>query len=945
MVACKTLDIREKIKTIFSTLLEKSPDGKQAQLMSGDRIDEMVDNMMSIFQAKYNKKKLFNSSDEELTAEVLKEVEIARQHELLVITKDAIKQEDVFQLISQAEDPLGALEALMVGKVKTFTKTGDLGSQEGSRLSIDTIQETQAEQAIGSIQNDLSEEKVLDVFTNIEMEETILDVGYKVLQDPNYKPVNAKEIAALKVAKVLIRQWEARSLESTKSGAYKSEAKDAYEEIFGLQGHDHATLYKADKDEWAKFMKENADLENTVLVDADGVARHIETPEQLDEYLDGLWDSITSGRNMIYDGDSYALGNSGTNVFLRSMQNIVRKSFSGRGNIGAKESTPSQIKFKNGKSAKAYKDKYIKRSLVESVYNQTNSQTRNNVLMAELGTNPKNQLKALVTRTKDLVTQRAAKARKKASQKETTKKEKIELEREIIFAKKRLANLKPGKGDTNLPTRFSRWMDELDGSSNQLDAGTYASHIAFYSRALRTIQVMSKLGSATISAISDISFQVGALTNSGMPGMKALGRTLGNIFDGLGSTPAERKKYANSMGVGIQAFKGSLLSKVGAGQDMGVGLLSRMQQQFFKFNLMSWWNDSHAIGMSFTFSNHVASHKKLSFNKLSGEFKKTLLDYRIGEKEWDILREHAVVRLETGEEIISVKDLNFEGKAKKDIQDIVKNKTPTGFDDVETTIKGNWQRTVRNPAEYLDTIKKRYVTMVNDTSRNGIMIPGAWEKAATKVGTQAGSFTGEIVRQAMLFKTFPITVYRKAMLNKLYSKSHTGKNNYAGTAMLFLGSSILGATAIQLKEITKGRSPRDMDPTQNPEFWLQAALQGGAGGIYADLIIGTGVYPGQSIGDQLLGPGINTTFQAVGVLQQAGAFAFGSEDTTAIKDLSKLVKNNIPYQNLFYARAVQDMLLYNFILEQLNPGYLRREEQRIMSNDGQKYFAPRSLIE
>ena len=166
--------------------------------------------------------------------------------------------------------------------------------------------------------------------------------------------------------------------------------------------------------------------------------------------------------------------------------------------------------------------------------------------MSELGTNPKNQLKALVTRTKDLVTQRAAKARKKASQKETTKKEKIELEREIIFAKKRLANLKPGKGDTNLPTRFSRWMDELDGSSNQLAAGTYASHIAFYSRALRTIQVMSKLGSATISAISDISFQVGALTNSGMPGMKALGRTLGNIFDGLGSTPACSLKISHS---------------------------------------------------------------------------------------------------------------------------------------------------------------------------------------------------------------------------------------------------------------------------------------------------------------------------------------------------------------------------------------------------------------
>jgi len=913
MTSCTSLSFKEELKKLI--VREKLQ--KRNLLLSDDKIDSLIDNIVEITIAKNSQKLKFPRNDADLTQEVLAELDIARKTEIKAILHDTIAVESAVERISAAEDPVGALQSFLVGSVRTFDKKGDIAKQEGSKLSIDTMQVTEREQAVGNLQNELEEQNVLEIFRDEKMEEIILDVGYKILKDPEFKPTGPKEEAAVKIANILIKQWEARSKVSMDNAAYKGEAKDSFEEIFGLQGHDQTTLYKADKNEWKKFMKDNMDRENAVFINAEGGIQTRVTDKNIDGYLDELWDTITTGKNMIYSGDSYAFGNSGQNLFVRRMQNIIRKAYSGKGSLGAKESTPAQIKFKSGKAAKQYKDKYIKRSFVESVYNQVTGQTNNNVLLRELGTNPRIQLKRIYDRIEKEVRSRVKNA---------------EDPKERKFQSDQLKSLELDGQDFN--RRTENWLAELDGRANQLAAGPNANIIAAASRNLRIIQVMSKLGQATISAFGDIAFQVSALTNAGMPGLSATAKAFGNILDGLGGQTKIRKKYANSLGIGIQAFRGSLLSKVGAGTDNFPGMMTRLQNQFFKFNLMSWWNDSHATGMSFTFMNHLASHKKVSFDKLMPEMKKTLEDYRIGEKEWDILRKYGIEKIEA-DDMMTVQNIKYEGDVKADIDAIINSRSDSNFQDISTVIKGEVQPYKFDKAKYLDTIKRRFTTMINDTSRNGVLIPGAWEQAAMKQGTRAGSALGEVTRQLMLFKTFPVTVIRKALGNKLYSQSYNGKKNYLGTITLIVGSSILGAMAIQTKEVFKGREPRDM---LNVKFLLDSALQGGSLGIYGDTFLGN--YQGRSEIEQIAGPGINTLFDILTTLKTT---AFNPEK--APREVTKLIKENLPYQNLFYGKAIQDYLLYNFIMEWSNPGYLRREEQRIMRDRGQSYMVPRMVQE
>ena len=927
-MSCDLGKLREALRKHLINVKGLQQDG---QTLSGEGVTQLIDELVDIFVAKQSKKKMFDRSDSELTQEVLAEVRVAQDLQKKAILHDHITQETQLELISKADDPLGALEALLVGKIKTFDREGGLGPQTGSRNSIDTMQHTEREAELGALENDLKEANVLDIFRDTKMEQTIYTVGYKVLKDPEFKATGAKEKAAEKIARILIKNWEARANTSRKYAVHKSRSEDAFEEIFGLMGHDTTTLYKADKDEWKAFMRDNMDTENTVLVDHEGAVLRHDSAESMDIYLDNLWDTIVSGRNMIYNGESYNFANTGMNPFVQRIQNIVRKAYTGKRNVAAKESTPAQIKFKSGEAAKMYKDKYIKRSLVESVYNQITGQVNNNVLLRELGTNPNIAIRSMLNKTVSIVKDRIKKAQaeirelKKVRSAKNTKKIKS-LEKEIGFSTKRL-RASEVEIESGLPRRFRHWMAELDGSANILEAGEFANHVAFYSRAVRVGQVMAKLGQATISAFGDIAFQVGALTNSGMSGTEALFRTIGNIFDGLGGQSKIRRKYANSLGLGIQMFKGSLFAKVGIGTNNYPGVLTRLQNQFFNLNLMSWWNDSHAIGMGFTFMNHIASHKNKSFDKLMPDVRKTLQDYRIGAKEWDILRKHAVKKFEGRDEIFSVMDMEFKGTLKDDINAAIKD--ASDFKNIDTVIKGESLRFIRNPSDYLDTIKRRFTTMVNDTSRNGIMIPGAWEQALMKQGTKAGSGMGEFMRHAMLFKTFPVTVVRKAMLNKLYAKSYTGENNYMGMFTLILGSSILGMVAIQTKEAFKGRTPRAF----NARFVMDSIMQGGALGIYGDMVLGN-MY-GRSLADQLGGPTASLAEDILEVLY--------ADLNKKPAELARLLKNNAPYQNLFYGRMIQDYLLYNWLFELSNPGYLQREERRIMRDSEQRYFVPRSM--
>ena len=58
----------------------------------------------------------------------------------------------------------------------------------------------------------------------------------------------------------------------------------------------------------------------------------------------------------------------------------------------------------------------------------------------------------------------------------------------------------------------------------------------------------------------------------------------------------------------------------------------------------------------------------------------------------------------------------------------------------------------------------------------------------------------------------------------------------------------------------------------------------------------------------------------------------------------KLIISNTPGANIFYARAMLDYLVIYRVQEALNPGYLKRMEDRVKKEQNQTFFVPPSEV-
>lgn len=140
----------------------------------------------------------------------------------------------------------------------------------------------------------------------------------------------------------------------------------------------------------------------------------------------------------------------------------------------------------------------------------------------------------------------------------------------------------------------------------------------------------------------------------------------------------------------------------------------------------------------------------------------------------------------------------------------------------------------------IDPVKRneliaKYMGMVQIESDVAIPTPDARVRAITSLGTQKGTFIGELARTGLMFKSFPVTLitthlYRGAMKQ--------GLSRAAYLSSIFMATTLLGAVSMQAKDITKGLEPREPGDTfdQQRKFWVAAAAQGGGLGILGDFL-------------------------------------------------------------------------------------------------------------
>jgi hypothetical protein len=150
---------------------------------------------------------------------------------------------------------------------------------------------------------------------------------------------------------------------------------------------------------------------------------------------------------------------------------------------------------------------------------------------------------------------------------------------------------------------------------------------------------------------------------------------------------------------------------------------------------------------------------------------------------------------------------------------------------------------------------------------------------------------------------------------------------------------LLGAVAIQIKELINGRDPRSID---NPQFWMAAFLQGGGIGIYGDLLFADVNRFGGGLTSTMAGPVIgrldnlrNLTIGNIGDLAS-------DKDTNFGRELVRFARQNTPFaSSAWYLRLVWNNVIMDRLQTMADPQAsraFRRQEQARMRDYGQRYW-------
>ncbi len=432
---------------------------------------------------------------------------------------------------------------------------------------------------------------------------------------------------------------------------------------------------------------------------------------------------------------------------------------------------------------------------------------------------------------------------------------------------------------------------------------------------LRAIQSMAKLGGAVISSITDIPFKASEMKFSrGQGYLSGMAESIGDVF--RGRPAGERRDMAESLGVYFESMMGGVFARFDA-QDLTGKTTTMLMQKFFKWNGLQWWTETHRSAFALSQAHYLARQAGKGFGKLDAETQRTLSLYRISEPEWELIRKHAV-KLADGREYMTP-------EAIADIPDA----------EIEAYLAAAGKRTTGPAvANTRDDLAQQMRVFYVDRATHAVIEPDARSTWWLQRGSKPGTLWGEVARYVAQFKGFPTAVITKVLGREVYGRGadelrQVGMSEMAGIAQLILTATAFGYGAMAIKDVIKGREPRD--PT-TPDVWLAAMLQGGALGIYGDFLLGESSRFGSSPLETAAGPTIGTASDLIELAQKVR-----SGDDAAAQAFRLLIANT-PFANLFYTRVALDYLILYRIQEALNPGYLRRMEQRIERENNQTFW-------
>lgn len=413
---------------------------------------------------------------------------------------------------------------------------------------------------------------------------------------------------------------------------------------------------------------------------------------------------------------------------------------------------------------------------------------------------------------------------------------------------------------------------------------------------VRQVLTSIQLGSALLSSTTDVvTISVAA---------QAVGMNAGNVLSRsvqLMSSQATRETAAR------MGYVAETLAQTGAASARYLGdtfapeITTRLSDFTLRASGLNFWTDMNRLSFQMEMAGFLAENASRSLDQVDAPLREILEARGITAADWDKLRDPAALFT-----------------------------APGG----QTFLSPNyWRSATSLPAEEAEQLATRLQMIIEEQLERAVPSASVEGRAFFGDTARPGTFLGELSRSGTMYKSFVLSLtlgqYRR------YMAQPTPMKRAIYAAKMSAGLLVMGALAVQLKELAKGRDPR---PMTDGKFWMAATFQGGGLGIFGDFFASETSRAGGGLAETLAGPVVGLGSQVIGAVASNVSRVAAGDETLVGRDAANFLRFNTPVlSSLWYQRLAFDRLVADQVQDFLDPeaqATWRRAESRARRDFG-----------
>ncbi|EKE24374.1 MAG: hypothetical protein ACD_6C00137G0004 [uncultured bacterium] len=551
---------------------------------------------------------------------------------------------------------------------------------------------------------------------------------------------------------------------------------------------------------------------------------------------------------------------------------IGRQSFGGNSKVTSRHSESRVLHFKDAESWMEYQSEFGGMPFVDLVEAHINGLSKDIAMVENLGSSPKNSMRILMDAAEQKDWQKGIDAND------------------------------TGKSRKRAQTMF----DEFSGQNTP-----QSEVLANLGLAYRSMNVASMLGGTTISSVTDQAMIAKTASIHGI----AYHKTFGELISQLNPANKEDRQLAHSLGLATEEMLGSIarwsddgLTSVHGKSQKLARVSSGIASQVMRVSGLNALTAASKVGFTKMLMHKYGTlTRSKAWADLDAMDRELMEKTGLNERAWEVMRLADPVVDRKGNQLMSARSI-YE----------IPDSDLTRFGD---------------PQKVRDEVATQFQAHLLDEQGMAVVEAGLRERTWMSAGQRKGTGMGELVKSMLQFKSFPAAFLMRHGSRAMAQDGVKGKAAYG--VSLFAMTTLLGALAVQLKELANGNDPSTTwdsdDPQKTMNFWTRSAVQGGGLSILGDILVAGTDTSGRSTSDFMVGPLGSDVKAVLGLTVGNLTQYYDDKDTNASNEAFRLLKNKIPAQNLWYTKAATNRMIFDEMQDMIAPGYreklLRKAER------------------